>query len=868
MTEDINTTYESAASSDLLRDCLHQLTAERLFNDLGLAREVTIEDGKLRRAAWIASLLANSDDNSHRQLALSFAVLAYHHADGQTTELYRNYLQTVMSRLGNVPVAQQYFDNDRPAVTTTPSGPEDPEDGVPATLKYEIQGTEAHYTVETTDEESEVNEGSLVLTQFQKRVWQELVAGGDTAFSGPTSSGKSFLVQRYLEYFTTTTDHSCCLYLVPSRALIAEVSSELVDELPEEVDVRTEVMDATNSDGTVVYVLTPERTLGLLDSADEVTVDFCFVDEIQSVEKSSRGPLFEYVLDAIIAEWPEAQIVGAGPFIENVSDPISDAKQYVNDSSAEETDTGEIETTYSPVYRLQSEFTFERHSSQVQVNVGDQTETQLDLEIDRPDDVTFNKAKGNRKETIRAFAELYRGDDPLLVYAKTVSRTEDIAERIASDRETDAERFPALVSFLEEELTESYPLIDCLQSGVAYHHGGVPPFARSEIEALYRRGEIDTIVSTTTLLEGVNLPAGKILVVDHKVGGGENERPLSPFQLQNLVGRVGRVGKRLRGQVLYVDHEDDQWASEHIGGIRRKQIEPVTTQTLGKYPDAIVNLLKVPLDQVPAGKKRSTAVFLKSRFLINPEQTRRFILYRLEQSDEPEVENYLKGLVEKLEELRTRLDIPLSVVEQNPSVDPDIQDSIFTAVRDDPSAWVLDHEGLASRLPTIVEQLDRLASFTPDHNRDPTGEARLGDTKTLANLAVGWLQEKSYRTLATHIDSGDVSEVLRVLRQDVRYLLCKYFKVVGDALEYVDTEHIDTDVLEFTRQLHLLLEHGTTSRATLQLINLGLSRSVALRLSHIENSVGRAQLRRYTENPDISLSPFVEHRVERRGPNE
>ena len=146
---DDTSTYDSAARSDLFRDCLERLATERLFDDLGLDHEVTVDDSTLRRAAWIASLLANSDDDNHRQLALSFAVLAYHHTtDEVSKELYRNYLQTVMSRLGNVPVAQAYFD-DEPAVATGPSGPNDPDDGVPATLKYELQGTEAHYTVDT-----------------------------------------------------------------------------------------------------------------------------------------------------------------------------------------------------------------------------------------------------------------------------------------------------------------------------------------------------------------------------------------------------------------------------------------------------------------------------------------------------------------------------------------------------------------------------------------------------------------------------------------------------------------------------------------------------------------------------------------------
>ncbi|KAA9404154.1 DEAD/DEAH box helicase [Haloarcula sp. CBA1131] len=865
MSRDSPSTYESAANSDLFRNCLERLALKRLFADLGLDRDVTVDDSQLRRAAWIASLLANSDDNDHRQLAVSFAILAYHHMDGEIgKDLYRNYLFTIMSRLGNVPVVQSYFEDEaETAVSAGPSGPNDPEDGIPETLKYELRGTEAHYSVLTDDTDAEGLD-DLILTRFQKNVWEELADGRDTAFSGPTSSGKSFLVRKYIEYLSATRAEFCGLYLVPSRALIAEVSAELVNKLPDFVPVRTEVVNSSEPAETVVYVLTPERALGLLESSDDIDLDFCFVDEIQSVEKSERGPLFEFVLDSVIGAWPEAQIVGAGPFVKNVASPIDDAKTYIYDQPSEESDVEEVETTYSPVYRLQSEFTFKPRSNKLKLTVGDQTSFKAERKIERPNDVTFSTVKGNKSETVRAFAELYREGDPLLVYAETVSRAEDLAERIADDRETNNSRFPDLVSFLREELTESYPLSKCLQSGVAYHHGGVPPFARSEIESLYRNGEIDTIVSTTTLLEGVNLPAGKILVVDHTVGGEKGDE-LTPFQLQNLVGRVGRVGKRLHGQVLYVDHNDDRWASNHVGGITRKEIQPVTTEVLGKRPEAVVNLLDSPLHLTPSGSKRSTAVFLKSRYLIDPDQTRRFVLWRLEQSEESNVEEYLKRILYGLQALRERLDVPVRVVEQNPGVDPDVVENMFREIRDDPSAWVVHPEHIAPDLRDLIERLDDVAALVPKGRREEQAETRTHDTSTLAELAAGWLQEKDYKTLVTVNELNDVSELLRTLRQDVRYALSKYIKVVGDTLEHVDTSGVAPKAVKFTQRLNLYFEHGTSSEATLRLMNLGFSRSVALRLTLLDELPTRSKIENYLTDPNTQLNSFVEHRINRHG---
>jgi hypothetical protein len=73
---------------------------------------------------------------------------------------------------------------------------------------------------------------------------------------------------------------------------------------------------------------------------------------------------------------------------------------------------------------------------------------------------------------------------------------------------------------------------------VAYHHGSVPDIVKLYLEHLFSNTkEITFIATTSTLLEGVNIPAECLFLVDYKKGRSR----LSPAQFKNLIGRVCRL---------------------------------------------------------------------------------------------------------------------------------------------------------------------------------------------------------------------------------------------------------------------------------------------------------------------------------------
>lgn len=51
-----------------------------------------------------------------------------------------------------------------------------------------------------------------------------------------------------------------------------------------------------------------------------------------------------------------------------------------------------------------------------------------------------------------------------------------------------------------------------LMKRIAYHHGQLPQAIRNIVEELFRKGDIDFIFCTPTLVEGVNMPTRNIFI--------------------------------------------------------------------------------------------------------------------------------------------------------------------------------------------------------------------------------------------------------------------------------------------------------------------------------------------------------------------
>lgn len=113
------------------------------------------------------------------------------------------------------------------------------------------------------------------------------------SYSGPTSMGKSFVVQTYVQERVKNGSTENFAILVSTKALINEVKSNLIGALQEILKEKNyRVVTAAGDlvlqqDHHFIFVMTPERLHHMMIERENIHIDFLFIDEAHKI--SARG---------------------------------------------------------------------------------------------------------------------------------------------------------------------------------------------------------------------------------------------------------------------------------------------------------------------------------------------------------------------------------------------------------------------------------------------------------------------------------------------------------------------------------------------------------------------------------------------------
>ena len=93
-----------------------------------------------------------------------------------------------------------------------------------------------------------------------------------------------------------------------------------------------------------------------------------------------------------------------------------------------------------------------------------------------------------------------------------------------------------------------------LRKGTAFYHSGLSNQDRAAVQQLFRSGTLTILSATSSLAQGVNLPAYLVIVRDLTLG----LQPMRPAELLQALGRAGRPGLESKGIGIVLaptDHE-------------------------------------------------------------------------------------------------------------------------------------------------------------------------------------------------------------------------------------------------------------------------------------------------------------------------
>jgi replicative superfamily II helicase len=149
----------------------------------------------------------------------------------------------------------------------------------------------------------------------------------------------------------------------------------------------------------------------------------------------------------------------------------------------------------------------------------------------------------------------------VLIFATDRATTESIASKMAFLMKNSNDFHKYLSStdiaeiennFISKMKVKDEKLISAMTNGVAFHHAGLDLQKRKLVEDSYKSGKIKILLSTTTLIAGVNLPATLVIFDSLSFWNGTNKQTMAKRDFLNGCGRAGRPGYETRGRALFM----------------------------------------------------------------------------------------------------------------------------------------------------------------------------------------------------------------------------------------------------------------------------------------------------------------------------
>lgn len=441
----------------------------------------------------------------------------------------------------------------------------------------------------------------------QRRGFDRLATGESFALCTPTGSGKTrvaevALLDGLFRRDVTGGDEPLCLYIVPSRALAAEVESKLSRVLREAGGPRAVTVTSLyggadwgateewlTGEQPTVLICTQEKAEALLRFFGWLLLgrlNVVIVDEAHSIQSDedvaelqrleSRSLRLEALVASLRARRPQARFIAMSAVAQHLEQPLA---EWISGEEGADPVTVRYRSTRQVVGRLHF---LSSGQTRIEYDVLDGHPLRLRGALGRrpfvprpfPAHPGGGRLRGVRQRpaTFALWAAIHLaspaedGGPPQSVLVSVAEGIGDYAmwwlellDEIWLDEDLptffeqpsdDAdqvlwERTLATSRDLFGEDSREYRL---LKHGIVVHHGRMPGRLPALLTRLVERNIVRVVVATSVLSEGVNLPVQTVLLPG--MWRWSSERPMSTREFANLAGRAGRPGVATEGQTL------------------------------------------------------------------------------------------------------------------------------------------------------------------------------------------------------------------------------------------------------------------------------------------------------------------------------
>lgn len=807
-----NKLSEEALQSDYFRALymkLSSIAADRIFG--GAQDKERLNEKELSHLLRFGDILSNSSQSNARNIA--YKIISLLSMDYSMHPAFKTVSTAVFSKLGNFPALNQLnYQIDLPFERLLEKSVKE--------IRQKVSGSENMY-----------------YTDSQYELLNKIKDSSYYSFAGPTSMGKSFIIKAAIREMLTKSTRGNFVIVVPTRALINQTSQDIKVDLADvleplgyKVMVNAIVSEITNTlEDNYIFVLTPERLLRFLSTEGNPDIHCLFIDEAHKLtaEKDTRSVTLYLSVEKTLRKFPSVKLYFASP---NVSNPEIFLELFNKDIS------NAFKTKESPV--AQNLFFVDLIGKRVTHYTDyDTYDLYPELVQDCQSGLEFIRRLGSNQ------ANIVYCNSPTDTVANARSFCGYLNGTAVHFSDEHRNELRKAKDAIKELIHKDYYLIECLDYGVAYHFGSLPQLVRNSIEMLFKKGVIKHLFCTSTLLEGVNLPAKNVFILKNKKG----KATISKIDFWNLAGRAGRLNHELSGNIFCVRDNPTDW----------KKIDILDAKDEIRLKTSVSVNMDKKLNQIES-------ILRKKPLLKGTEAEKEVLKYiaNIISIDTLELNSgYMSPLIEKLihdnkfeiiELARKSMEgnqVPREIIITNPSIIAKHQDDVYK--------YIVTSNPNTVKFPDYVNYTNVLNILNIFHKlyHWEDSEPKLKFTESLtyyAQLANNWVNGFSlhsliarsleykrdfrkdilyYRNGQRMIEPFDIKNHFHVnqeintligdIEKVLRFTLEKYFNNYYQMLcQVLGTENAGENWANF-------LEYGTQNSVIVELQNIGFSRHVA-----------------------------------------
>ena len=342
----------------------------------------------------------------------------------------------------------------------------------------------------------------VTLHSEQSLVLKHLLDGENLAVSAPTSFGKSLIIDAYIAIKKPKN----VLILVPTIALTDETRRRLNKKFSAEYKIVTtsEVELAEKN----ILIFPQERAIHYCDKLEQL--DLLVVDEFYKASQAFDKERSPALLKAMLKLGEKAsQKYYLAPNISDLNDnPFTKDMQF-------------LRMDFNTVF-------LEKHELYKNINKDAQKKNDALLQI------------------------LGKQDTKSLIYAGTYSNVDSVATLLIENTEREhSELLSDFSAWLATNYHPNWKLTALVKRGVGIHTGQLHR-SLSQIQVrLFEemKGGLQTLVSTSSIIEGVNTSAENVIVWSNRKG----QLKLDDFTYRNIIGRGGRMFRHFVGNIYILE---------------------------------------------------------------------------------------------------------------------------------------------------------------------------------------------------------------------------------------------------------------------------------------------------------------------------